>query len=352
MIGMRRLVSSRQLLMLPAFVAGVCLVGCSAVAAQDAGQGATRNAAPDAAQGAAPNAAQDAAQGAAPNAAQDAAQYEPKRGQAGKDVVWIPTPDALVTRMLKLAQVRSTDFVVDLGAGDGKIVIAAAKEFGARGLGLEYDPKLVGHAQHNASEAGVSALAEFRQADIFATDFSRADVVTMYLLPDLNLKLRPTLMAMKPGTRVVSHQFTMGNWRPDETSWVQNRPAYLWIVPANAGGTWKASWPDGAGTATGELSLEQAFQELKGAIEFGPIRTSLRKPRLHGSRLEFAFTDAGGVLREVEAVVAGERMQGSVAGPQGTVAFTASREGAAPPVEGAAAASSEEVVNAMRLLGE
>ena len=165
-----------------------------------------------------------AAQDSAPK---DDGSYEPKRGQAGKDVVWIPTPDELVTRMLRLAQVTAQDFVVDLGAGDGKIVIAAAKEFGARGLGLEYDPKLVAHAQRNAREAGVSARADFRQADIFATDFSTADVVTMYLLPDLNLKLRPTLMAMKPGTRLVSHQFTMGDWRPDETSWVQHRPAYL-----------------------------------------------------------------------------------------------------------------------------
>jgi len=340
MIGMRRLTSSRQLLMLPALVAAAFLIGCTAVAAQ----GAAQDAAQGAAQNAAPVAIQNAAQGAAP--------YEPKRGQPGKDVVWIPTPDALVTRMLKLAQVSSKDFVVDLGAGDGKIVIAAAKDFGARGLGLEYDPKLVDHAQRNAREAGVTALAEFRQADIFATDFSKADVVTMYLLPDLNLKLRPTLMAMKPGTRLVSHQFTMGNWRPDETSWVQNRPAYLWIVPANAGGSWTASWPEGTGTAAGQLSLEQAFQELRGAIEFGPIRTSLRKPRLQGSRLEFAFTDAGGVLREVEAVVAGDRMQGSLAGPHGRVAFAASRQGAAPPVEGAAAASNDEVFNAMRLLGE
>ncbi len=284
--------------------------------------------------------------------AQDAAPYEPTRGQAGKDVVWIPTPDALVTRMLKLAQVTSKDFVVDLGAGDGKIVIAAARDFGARGTGLEFDGKLVGHAVRNAEAAGVSALAEFRQADIFATDFSHADVVTMYLLPDLNLKLRPTLMAMKPGTRVVSHQFTMGNWRPDETSWVQHRPAYLWIVPANAGGTWRATWSDAGATASADLSLEQAFQDLKGAIEFGPIRTSLREPKLQGSRIDFAFTDAGGVVRKVGATVAGNRMQGSIAGPGGSADFSATREGVAPPVEGTAPVSGDELINAMRLLGE
>jgi len=289
-------------------------------------------------------------------AAQDAASkgdssYEPKRGQAGKDVVWIPTPDELVTRMLRLAQVTSKDYVVDLGAGDGKIVIAAAKEFGARGLGLEYDPKLVEHAQRSAREAGVSDKAQFRQADIFATDFSTADVVTMYLLPHLNLKLRPTLMAMKPGTRLVSHQFTMGDWRPDETSWVQHRPAFLWIVPANVGGKWRASWQDGGATAGAQLSIEQAFQELKGGIEFGPTRTSLRSPRMLGAQLQFSFTDERGNVRNVSANAAGDRLQGTVSGPDGSTEFSATREGLAPPL-GEAPASGDEMVNAMRQLGE
>jgi SAM-dependent methyltransferase len=289
-------------------------------------------------------------------AAQDATpkadgSYEPKRGQAGKDVVWIPTPDELVTRMLRLAQVTAQDYVVDLGAGDGKIVIAAARDFGARGLGLEYDPKLVEHAQRHAREAGVSDRADFRQADIFATDFSKADVVTMYLLPNLNLKLRPTLMAMKPGTRLVSHQFTMGDWRPDETSWVQFRPAFLWIVPANVGGKWRAEWQE-AGTATGaQLSVEQVFQEVKGGIEFGPIRTSLRSPRLQGSQLQFSFTDERGRVRAVDATASGDQLQGTISGPDGRTAFSATREGLAPPL-GEAPASAEEQINAMRQLGE
>jgi SAM-dependent methyltransferase len=285
-------------------------------------------------------------------AAQDAAPYKPARGQAGKDVVWIPTPDALVTRMLKLAQVTAEDFVVDLGAGDGKIVIAAADQFGAKALGLEFDPDLVAHARRNAEAAGVSGKTEFRQADIFTADFSAADVVTMYLLPDLNLKLRSTLMAMKPGTRVVSHQFTMGNWRPDETSWVQHRPAYLWIVPANAGGTWQASYAAAGGVARAELFLEQVFQDLKGAIEFGPIRTSLRNPRLTGSRLEFGFTDAAGVLRHVDATLSGDHMKGQLRGPGGTVEFSAQRQGVAPPVAGAAPVAGEELQQALRQLGE
>lgn len=286
-----------------------------------------------------------------PAAAQDAA-YQPSRGQAGKDVVWIPTPDSLVTRMLKLAQVKPGDSVVDLGAGDGKIVIAAAREFGARALGLEYDAKLVAHARRNAEAAGVADQTEFRQADIFATDFSNADVVTMYLLPDLNLKLRPTLLAMKPGTRVVSHQFTMGNWRPDEVSWMENRPAYLWIVPVNAAGQWQVTVGDPSAAATANLSLEQEFQDLKGSIEFGALRTSLRNPRLEGSSIGFAFTDTRGIVRNVSAALDGNRMQGSLSGPDGTVAFSAVRQGAAPPLGGSAPASGDELFNALRQLGE
>ncbi len=320
MMGTRRFPFPLNLSLRPALLAVALLLGCGSLMAQDA---------------------------ASPG---DAA-YEPKRGQAGKDVVWIPTPDELVTRMLRLAQVTSKDYVVDLGAGDGKIVIAAAKAFNARGLGLEYDPKLVEHAQRNAREAGVSDKAQFRQADIFATDFSTADVVTMYLLPQLNLKLRPTLLAMKPGTRLVSHQFTMGDWRPDETSWVQHRPAFLWIVPANVGGKWRASWQEGGAAADAQLAVEQVFQEVKGGIEFGPIRTSMRSPRLQGTQLQFSFTDERGNVREVTATAAGDRLQGVVSGPDGSTGFSATREGLAPPL-GEAPASGDELINAMRQLGE
>ncbi len=279
--------------------------------------------------------------------------YEPMRGQAGKDVVWIPTPPELVTRMLEMAQVTKDDFVVDLGAGDGRIVIAAAREFGARGLGLEYDEKMVDYARRNAQAAGITGRVEFRQADIFKTDFSQADVVTMYLLPDLNLRLRSTLMAMKPGTRIVSHQFSMANWKPDETSWVQGRPAYLWIVPANAGGTWQASYARKAGAAASiAFTMEQQFQELKGTAQLGDIRTTLRSPTLRGRELGFGFTDADGVQRQVHATLDGGRMQGRITGPDGSSAFSAERKGEAPPVGGSSPVTGEELSNAMRQLGE
>src|SRR5690606_11598542 len=144
-----------------------------------------------------------------------------------------PTPDKLVNRMLSMAQVTASDFVIDLGAGDGKIVIAAAREFGAKGLGIEYNPEMVAHARRNAQAAGLAGSARFEKADIFESDFSPASVITMYLLPHLNMRLRHRLMALKPGTRIVSHEFRLGNWKPDETSRVGSASTHLWLVPAN-----------------------------------------------------------------------------------------------------------------------
>src|SRR6185295_20287657 len=148
--------------------------------------------------------------------------YEPQVGQAGKDVIWVPTPDDVVDRMLTMAQTGPNDIHFDLGAGDGKIAIAAAKKFGARATGIEYNPDMAKHANANAQAAGVAGVgpgkATIRQGDIFATNFSDATVITLYLLPALNMKLRPTILQMKPGTRVVSHSFTMEDWEPDEVS--------------------------------------------------------------------------------------------------------------------------------------
>src|SRR6266545_3377320 len=138
--------------------------------------------------------------------------FEPQVGQAGKDVIWVPTPDEVVERMLTMAQVTPSDFVMDLGAGDGKIAIAAARKFGAKSLGIEYNPDMVKLAQDNAQKAGVAEKASFRRADIFSTDFSPATVITLYLLPALNMKLRPQILSMRPGTRVASHSFNMEDW--------------------------------------------------------------------------------------------------------------------------------------------
>ena len=159
--------------------------------------------------------------------------FKPRVGQEGKDVIWVPTPDKLVHRMLQMAMVGPSDFVVDLGSGDGKIAIAAARDFKARAMGVEFNPQMVTLSRRAAVEAGVAERVQFEEGDIFKVDFSKASVVTMYLLPTLNLKLRPTLLAMRPGTRIVSHQFMMGSWEPDDNSNVEDRPGYLWIVPAS-----------------------------------------------------------------------------------------------------------------------
>ena len=162
--------------------------------------------------------------------------YRPTRGQVGKDVVWIPTPDALVIRMLGAVKTAKDDLVYDLGSGDGKIPIAAAKEYGAKAVGIEYNPEMAELARRNVKRAGVEHLVNIITGDIFVEDFSKATVVTMYLLPELNLRLRPIILGMKPGTRVTSHQFDMGDWEPDQHLKVETSDAYVWIVPAAVGG--------------------------------------------------------------------------------------------------------------------
>ena len=240
--------------------------------------------------------------------------YEPQVGQAGKDVIWVPTPDEVVDRMLRMAQVTPNDYVVDLGAGDGKIAIAAAKKFGARSLGIEYNPEMAKHAQGNAEKAGVAGKARIIQGDIFATDFSQATVVTMYLLPGLNLKLRPTLLSMRPGTRVVSHSFTMDDWEADETSSMDGRRAYFWVVPANVNGGWTLE----TGGDKAELSFEQRYQKIEGTVGLGHSQGGLREARLRGFNISFAYVDNNGVRRDFTGRVTGGRMEGSFRAENGS----------------------------------
>jgi hypothetical protein len=234
-------------------------------------------------------------------------EYEPQVGQAGKDVIWVPTPDEVVDRMLRMAQVTPNDFVVDLGAGDGKIAIAAAKKLGARSLGIEYNPDMAKHAQRNVDKAGVAGRAKIVQGDVFATDFTQATVVMMYLLPALNLKLRPQILSMRPGTRVVSHSFSMEDWEADETSNMDGRRAYLWIVPANVMGGWTLE----ASGERSELSFEQKFQKIEGSVALGSIQAGLRDARLRGFQISFAYVDNAGVRRDFSGRVSGNRMEGS-----------------------------------------
>jgi len=205
--------------------------------------------------------------------------------------------------------------VYDLGAGDGKIAIAAAKKFGARSVGIEYDPDMAKHAQGNVEKAGMAGRARVVRGDIFATDFSQATVVTMYLLPTLNMKLRPTILSMRPGTRVVSHSFTMEDWEADEISNMDGRRAYFWLVPANVNGGWTLE----TGSEKSELSFEQRFQKIDGTVALGgSVHGGLREARLRGFNIGFAYIDNNGVRRDYTGRVIGGRMEGSYRTDNGT----------------------------------
>ena len=240
-----------------------------------------------------------------------AAQFQPQVGQSGKDVIWVPTPDEVVDRMLTMAQTGPNDIHFDLGAGDGKIAIMAAKKFGAKATGIEYNPEMVKYGNEKAQAAGVAGVgpgkATIRQGDIFATNFSDATVITLYLLPALNMKLRPTILAMRPGTRVVSHSFTMEDWEPDETSAMDGRRAYFWVVPASVMGTWQL---DAGGQKT-ELSIDQTFQKINGSVKLGATQGGLRDARLSGFNIAFTYLDQAGVRRDFTGTVSGGRMEGS-----------------------------------------
>lgn len=240
--------------------------------------------------------------------------YEPEVGQFGKDVVWVPTAESLVDQMLRMAAITPADYLVDLGSGDGRTVIAAAQR-GTRAHGIEFNPDLVKLSRQAARDAGVAGKATFAEGDIFESDFSKATVVTLFLLPQLNLRLRPTLLDMKPGTRVISNSFDMGEWEPDDavnggSDCVSFCSAYKWIVPAKVQGTWDLN--DKA-----SLTLSQTFQKLQGHLVLNGKRHAISDAAMQGTRIAFA---ANG--RQYTGEVNGERMTGRDGGGN---AWTATR---------------------------
>ena len=241
--------------------------------------------------------------------------YKPQVGQAGKDVVWVPTPDEVVQRMLRMAKFTPQDTVYDLGAGDGKIAIAAGK-LGATAVGIEYNPDMAKLAQCYVQAENVAGKTRIIQGDVFKEDFSKATVVTMYLLPELNLKLRPTILEMKPGTRVTSHQFTMGDWEADETAEVDYRTAYLWIVPAKVQGTWTLR-EQGPGNAQYIVNLSQQYQKIKGDVAAGSAKQPLVGATVRGEEIRFAFNDDKGVTRTLTGTVRGNELTGTLKGAGG-----------------------------------
>jgi len=256
----------------------------------------------------APLFAQAAAPAAKPQTQKPATQkppYEPQVGQEGKDVVWVPTPQALVDKMLDMAKVTPQDFLMDLGSGDGRTVITAAKR-GTRAMGIEYNPDMVELSNRNAAAAGVTDKVKFMKADLFETDLSQATVITMFLLPSINMKLRPTILNLKPGTRIVSNTFTMEDWQADETATINDSgctswcTSLLWIVPAKVEGTWQMP--------AGDLKLTQQFQMLSGSLGSNAISEG----KVHGRDVMFT---AGGV--KYTGHVDGNTMTGSATGGNG-----------------------------------
>jgi len=244
------------------------------------------------------------------------AEYEPRVFQEGKDVVWVPTCQELVDKMLDMAKVTPGDYVIDLGSGDGRTVITAAKR-GARALGIEYNPEMVALSKRNAAREGVTDKAQFVEADLFKSDFSRATVITMFLLTDINVKLRPRILDLKPGTRIVSNTFSMGEWTPDQTETVKNEQcasyntALLWIVPAKVEGIWRL--PEG------ELTLKQSFQMFSGTLKSGANITPVNG-KLSGNLINFSIGNASYTGR-----VSGSAMQGTAESGGSTITWTATQ---------------------------
>lgn len=227
--------------------------------------------------------------------------FKPEVGQAGKDVVWVPTPQALVERMLDMAKVTPKDMLIDLGSGDGRTVITAAKR-GLTAQGIEYNPDMVELAKSNATAAGVANRATFAKADLFESDFSKAQVITMFLLPSINMRLRPTILNMKPGTRIVTNSFTMEDWQADETSTIEGDctswcTAHLWIVPAKVDGTWQLGQAN--------LTVAQKFQMFSGTL--GAV--GVTEGRLRGDDISFTVGASKYTGR-----VDGNTMRGTMAG--------------------------------------
>ena len=247
-------------------------------------------------------------------------EYEPVPYQDGKDVVWVPTAQALADKMLDLAKVTAQDYVIDLGSGDGRIVITAAQR-GACALGIEYNPNLVALSKRNAMKEGVTAKTQFIQADLFESDFSQATVITMFLLPEINLKLRPKILNLKPGTRVVSNSFNMDEWEPDQTIAVTPEEgcdnkfceAYFWVVPAKVAGAWKLP--------QSELWFTQNFQKISGTLKSGSNVVAITDGRLNGDLISFT---AGGA--RYTGRLSGNSMQGTCTSGGSTVKWSANRD--------------------------
>ena len=237
------------------------------------------------------------------------AEYKPQVGQEGKDVIWVPTPEGLIDKMLEAAKVSDKDTLFDLGAGDGIIAITAARKYGAKSVGIEYNPEMAQFARRKVAEAGMTDKVKIITGDIFQEDFSAATVVTLYLMPHLNLKLRPILLKMKPGTRVVSNTFTMGEWEPDETVFDQHWKGYFWVVPAQIEGAWVMTGMEGGPL---RLNISQSFQNIGGTLTRGGQTLTLLGAKLRGDEVKFQFVTPDRKVHAFSGRLEGRRLTGTV----------------------------------------
>lgn len=243
----------------------------------------------------------------------------------GKDVPYVPTPQLVVDEMLRLAGAGASDYIIDLGSGDGRILVTAARKFGARGHGVELDDALIAESLENAQHAGVADRVQFRREDLFETDLSPATLITMYLVPRVNRRLQPRLEQLAPGTRIVSHDFDLEGWRPDARSALRKN-LFLWIVPANVAGRWHMKLALPGGAMEREIELRQRHQEVDGIVRGGPIPAQVWQPSLAGERFTFMLVDDRDRDDEaglyVDARVRGGVMEGQVTRGVGAAAVT------------------------------
>ena len=231
------------------------------------------------------------------------------------DVPFVPTPLVVVDEMLRVAEVGPQDVVYDLGSGDGRIVITAARKFGARGVGIELNADLVAQSEEAARHAGVESRVKFLQQDLFKTDLSEASVITMYLLPNVNRRLRPQLLSLKPGTRIVAHDFDLGEWKPDQMTTIRKN-VFLWIVPARVSGRWLAQVPLPGGTRSYVIDFRQTFQMIDGVARLDGQPAQMWDVRLRGDHVSFVIVDAADRDDEAslyfEGRVTGKTIEGEV----------------------------------------
>ena len=245
-----------------------------------------------------------------PALAQQSPGDAPQIGQPSRDSVWVPTPERVMRRMLQMADTTSGDVVVDLGSGDGRIPIYAARHFGARAIGVELEANLVRLSRDKAAAEGVAHLASFIQQDLFEADLSRATVISLYISPAVMSRLKPRLLGLKPGTRIVSHQFTLEDWAPDETIRVEDRTAHLWVVPASVAGDWHVELPG----ESFRLRLEQRHQALSASGERDGSSLAVIGLNLRGTEIRFTAFDRDGSVRHFRGRVEGDRMSGESEG--------------------------------------